>query len=466
MVLPVHGRVDLLVDTLDSLAGQTWGDFELVVTDDSPAADDRQRVQTLVEDYRENTRRRASYHFTAPALGQAGNTNQGIEAASGELIRFLHSDDLLAPTSINRELEVFEEFGRDIGAVFHEPIFFSDEEPVWLNPALCLVEPAQYIRQALPHGTPMPSAMTIRRSLLDQVGLFDPALTFLLDWELCSRLLLHEREQGRDVAIFTAGLVAWRRHTAGYSTIAWRTHFFEHGRVTSALARRTSGDESLWRRGERTEFLALSTRYRWRRLREDLERLKADGLVASRRDMLACLVSADSLRQSPVLGSRLLAGLSRRARTWWLGLRGRRSRSLGEIDFPLNAGTTVDILPDVVLRHDPLLADQRVCLDYVRPRPSAAAIRMIKQAPLTRLWHPAAQGEPDLVLRVIGGNIRTGHELEVLSVSKTPKLPSQLAESQAGREFRVATVSDRRDGLTAVRLVRTSEVQSPNEVVH
>lgn len=107
VVVPTHGRVDLFRSTLDSLRRQLTDFFELIVTDDSREAGDRESISDAVSAYASATGRAARYVFTTPGLGQAGNTNQGLRAARGDLLRILHSDDVLHPASRAWEIDQF-----------------------------------------------------------------------------------------------------------------------------------------------------------------------------------------------------------------------------------------------------------------------------------------------------------------------------------------------------------------------
>src|SRR5680860_647349 len=108
IILPIYNVEDYLVECLDSIAAQKYGDYELVVVDDgSPdgsrkiaegyaAADPRIRILT-----RENG-----------GLGAARNT--GIRSARGSFLTFVDSDDVLPPNALLSLVESAEATGSDI----------------------------------------------------------------------------------------------------------------------------------------------------------------------------------------------------------------------------------------------------------------------------------------------------------------------------------------------------------------
>lgn len=84
--IPAYKRTDYLQRCLESIARQTFQDFEVVITDDSP--DDS--VQDLCRAFPELPIR---YFRNQPALGTPANWNKGLSLAEGEWIKLMHDDD-------------------------------------------------------------------------------------------------------------------------------------------------------------------------------------------------------------------------------------------------------------------------------------------------------------------------------------------------------------------------------------
>ncbi|MBR8641961.1 glycosyltransferase family 2 protein [Streptomyces tuirus] len=92
IVVPSHGVAGRLSQALDSILGQSFGDFELIpVCDapDSPAAD-------VVAGYAERDSRVTPVD-SPPSAGLAGARNTGLRAAVGGHVLFLDGDDVLVP---------------------------------------------------------------------------------------------------------------------------------------------------------------------------------------------------------------------------------------------------------------------------------------------------------------------------------------------------------------------------------
>jgi glycosyltransferase involved in cell wall biosynthesis len=126
VVVPTHGRVDLFDKTLECLRAQTFTDFEIIVTDDSPTWDDRREIQEATIKYGHETQRHARYLFSEARLGQARNTNQGLRAAAGRFVRILHSDDLLAPRALETEMTLLNDRRLNLDVLYPLVEAFTD----------------------------------------------------------------------------------------------------------------------------------------------------------------------------------------------------------------------------------------------------------------------------------------------------------------------------------------------------
>jgi glycosyltransferase involved in cell wall biosynthesis len=88
--VPAYKRVGMLKRLLDSIIIQTYTDFEVIVTDDSPD----NAVELLCEQYGNLLPLR--YYKNATPLGTPENWNEAIRFAKGEWIKIMHDDDWLS----------------------------------------------------------------------------------------------------------------------------------------------------------------------------------------------------------------------------------------------------------------------------------------------------------------------------------------------------------------------------------
>jgi glycosyltransferase involved in cell wall biosynthesis len=183
VILPTFNRSQYLPLALDSIFGQSFRDFEVIVVDDGSTDDTRQVVSkyaTQVEYiYQENQ-------------GRGAARNMGVEHARGEYIAFLDSDDLWHPDHLERLMAFF---GKNSDSVFvHGPVDVIGEGGLKdlesTQKMMILFEKAKQrgysYKNLLGSCLIFTSATLVKKSLFAMVGPFDRALRILedLDWYL------------------------------------------------------------------------------------------------------------------------------------------------------------------------------------------------------------------------------------------------------------------------------------------
>ena len=99
--IPTYNGGDFLEETLNSVAAQSFADFELVIVDDGS----RDATLEIAERFAAGEPRTRIIRNTARAGSSARNANRCVEEARGEWIKFLFQDDLMAPRCLERMLE-------------------------------------------------------------------------------------------------------------------------------------------------------------------------------------------------------------------------------------------------------------------------------------------------------------------------------------------------------------------------
>ncbi len=177
VIIPTYNRGWVVQEAIDSVLDQDFRDYELIVVDDGS---------------NDNTREILGAYGNAITVLQQSNRgvsaarNRGIAEAAGRLIAFLDSDDLWLPRKLTTQVNFFEE---NADAVINQTQEIWIRNGARVNPkkrhhkfsgmiferslALCLVSP---------------SAVMIKKSLFDAVGVFDENLTACEDYDLWLRI--------------------------------------------------------------------------------------------------------------------------------------------------------------------------------------------------------------------------------------------------------------------------------------
>jgi len=111
--IPAYKRVHYLRRLLDSIGFQSYKNFEVVITDDSP--DDQ--VEKLVHSYLQTLP--VKYFRNEKSLGTPENWNEAIRKSSGDWIKIMHDDDWFA------DKNSLQKFADAIAANEDKRFFFS-----------------------------------------------------------------------------------------------------------------------------------------------------------------------------------------------------------------------------------------------------------------------------------------------------------------------------------------------------
>lgn len=90
ITIPAYKNVPALQRLLDSIASQTYKDYEVIVTDDTPDIS----VKEFITSYQRING--LKYYKNPIPLGTPENWNEGIRKATGEWIKIMHHDDYFA----------------------------------------------------------------------------------------------------------------------------------------------------------------------------------------------------------------------------------------------------------------------------------------------------------------------------------------------------------------------------------
>jgi glycosyltransferase involved in cell wall biosynthesis len=107
--LPVFNGERFVAEALESILGQTFGDFELIVSDNGST----DRTQEICRSFAARDPR-VAYHRSETNRGAAWNFNRVFELAGGEYFKWAAADDILEPDYLAHCVELLD---RDPGIV-------------------------------------------------------------------------------------------------------------------------------------------------------------------------------------------------------------------------------------------------------------------------------------------------------------------------------------------------------------
>lgn len=131
IVVPTYETPEkFLKELLESVANQTYGNWELVLADGSRSDKVKQFVTEYIKEKRKNQAELAGtivYHQLEKNAGISQNTNEGLRLATGEYISFADHDDVLALNALYENVKKLNELTEEERKLY---ISYSDEDKI------------------------------------------------------------------------------------------------------------------------------------------------------------------------------------------------------------------------------------------------------------------------------------------------------------------------------------------------
>lgn len=182
--MPTHNRSDLLSRAIDSVQGQTYSNFELIIVDDCS----NDNTAAVVQAYQDQDSR-IKYIKNSENLGACASRNKAIRAAQGEFVTGLDDDDYFLPDRLAVFLKHWHLLPNDKAFIFSNKKILKPEAEV-ISRAPWYIRRRKFITQGdLLIGCAVGIAFfTTKESLLAIAG-FDELMPMWQDLDCVYRLL-------------------------------------------------------------------------------------------------------------------------------------------------------------------------------------------------------------------------------------------------------------------------------------
>lgn len=196
VIIPAYQAEKYIAQAVASVRAQNWaGQTQIIVIDDGSADNTAAEAKKLGLQVIRKTQG-----------GAASARNEGLRAATGELILLLDADDVLTEGALSAMYNAMTEKGVDA-------VFAMAED--FVSPELTDAQKAELKPRPAAYGGVLPGCSLIRRTVFDTIGLFDDTMRSgeTVAWQL----------KLRDAGIQTAQIP--------YVTLKRRLHLTNTGRT-------------------------------------------------------------------------------------------------------------------------------------------------------------------------------------------------------------------------------------------
>jgi len=197
IVIASYNRANYLGATLDSVLGQKFQDFEVIVVDDG-STDDTRRV---IESYGSRVR-----YFYQDNRGPSAARNLGVQRAQAPWIAIQDSDDLSLPNHL-QTLHGFTSVRPDCAMVFANGAYLGGPEHrretiIPTEKSRRLAQDGVTLNDIFEKSIVRLQASLISKAVYEAVGGHDESLRICMDLDLAFRLLVNYPVQYLDEVVF------------------------------------------------------------------------------------------------------------------------------------------------------------------------------------------------------------------------------------------------------------------------
>lgn len=212
-----YNREKYIRESIDSVLGQNYNDFELIIVDDAST----DSTWDIINEYRLRDKRIMAYR-NSKNLGDYPNRNRAANYATGEFIKYLDSDDVMSANCLSEmvsKMEYYPNAALGLISLFDDKLHIHKE---------CL-SPNELYRQFYFKGNLInccPSRIIFRRKYFEILGRFH------LDQYLSDTTFLLRACAKYDAVIFSKELIYWREHLEQEYLLAKKNNWYEQYRFS------------------------------------------------------------------------------------------------------------------------------------------------------------------------------------------------------------------------------------------
>lgn len=183
--IPAYNNAGYIKDTIESILNQTYQNLEVIVVDDCSSDNTAEVVASISDE-------RLKLYRNEKNLGMVGNWNRCLSLATGDFVKLICADDMIDRNAIELEaaamiqhpsVNLVESDTRLVDVTGKKTGAFKRYHKSGVVDGKKVAHKALMIQNYF--GAPVNNL--IRRSILEKIGGFDNAFTYILDFDMWVR---------------------------------------------------------------------------------------------------------------------------------------------------------------------------------------------------------------------------------------------------------------------------------------
>lgn len=177
VIIPTYNRKDVVIAAIESVVNQEYKNFEFIVIDDGSTDGTKEYIEEMFPDI---------VVIRQENQGVSSARNLGIKNAKGGYIAFLDSDDRWLPNKLLRQVEYIREYP-EYDICHTEEIWYRNN--IRVNPMQKHQDDsADLFAKSLRICIISTSSVLIKKTVFDDIGLYDSDLVACEDYDLWIRI--------------------------------------------------------------------------------------------------------------------------------------------------------------------------------------------------------------------------------------------------------------------------------------
>jgi glycosyltransferase involved in cell wall biosynthesis len=179
IITVVYNNEKTISDAMNSVISQNYGNIEYIVIDGGST----DNTVNLINQHKD----KLSYFVSEKDKSLYDGMNKGILASTGDVIGILNSDDLYQDSNVIKE--VMEQFNNnlDLDILYGNLVYVKNED---INKVIRYWKSKSYYSHFFENGNVPPHpALFVRKTVYNEVGLFNLNYKLAADYELMLRML-------------------------------------------------------------------------------------------------------------------------------------------------------------------------------------------------------------------------------------------------------------------------------------
>jgi glycosyltransferase involved in cell wall biosynthesis len=178
VIMTTYNRASTVARAIKSLKNQTYCNIQIVVIDGNSTDNTLSIIKPMLND--------KDILLSEPDKGIYDALNKGLALAKGDIIAFLHSDDLYYDDNIiSTVVDAFSNV--DVDVVYGDVLFFSGKN---VDKPVRKYRSDKLLKKNLAWGKmPAHPAMFIKRKVYEKIGYFETDFMIAADYEFMCRLV-------------------------------------------------------------------------------------------------------------------------------------------------------------------------------------------------------------------------------------------------------------------------------------